>query len=74
MGHYDVALERISEVDPKNNAFPSRLRREIHYWRGRAQEAASRAESALEHYRKILASDVEFRDVSERIDRLREKE
>ncbi|MFP4687823.1 MAG: tetratricopeptide repeat protein [bacterium] len=69
---YEVAVDRISEIDPGNQVFPPRLRREIYYWLARAFEGAGQIDRALEHYRKILASDVEFRDTARRVKELKD--
>ncbi len=71
MGSPGVALSRLQEVDPDNQAFPLNLRLNLHYWYGRSLEAEGEIERALKHYREIMATDVAYRDVAERIEKLK---
>ncbi len=70
MGLCDVAYSKLSAVDPDNPELPQGNRHSLHYWLGRAAEGDNRPGEALQHYRKILASDVEFRDVAQRVEKL----
>ncbi|MFB6355269.1 MAG: tetratricopeptide repeat protein [bacterium] len=67
---YDAAVSRINELDLNDAGIPNDTKRHLRYWRGRGFEGSGDDESALDDYRHILASDVEFMDVSDRVDRL----
>ncbi|MGM0381129.1 MAG: tetratricopeptide repeat protein [bacterium] len=68
-----VALSRLKEVDPDNQAFPVDLRLSLHYWYGRSLEGSGNKSEALSHYREIMATDVDYRDVAARIEDLGEQ-
>jgi tetratricopeptide (TPR) repeat protein len=70
---HDVAVDRLNEIDLEDGSVPTQTRRTLYYWRGRAREGAGDQQGALEDYRQIMAGDVNFRDVSERVDQLREQ-
>jgi tetratricopeptide (TPR) repeat protein len=47
--------------------------RELHYWMGRSYEADDKVEEALKVYGQVLTWDYNYKDVRERVDRLRSK-
>lgn len=69
---YDMAIQQyadaIAEVDPN-----STLYKEIKYAMAVACENNGDVQEALNHYQEIMAGDIAYRDVSDRVTRLRKK-
>ena len=65
----DVYTKAIDSYEIKEDA----VAKELRYNLGKAYEQQGDAEKALEVYRRIAQVDFAYRDVSERVDRLRSK-
>ena len=63
----DVFSQAIDDYEMKDDA----LGKELRYNLGRAYEAKGDAAKALEIYRKIAQADFAYKDISERVSRLR---
>jgi tetratricopeptide (TPR) repeat protein len=66
----DVFSQALEEREVKDDS----MGKELRYNLARAYEAQGSAENALDIYRKIAQSDFTYRDVSERVQRLRQEE
>jgi serine/threonine protein kinase len=67
-GQPDLAIERLQKVISGETL--SRTNIDLFYWLAAAHESAGQGESALDLYRKILAEDLQYRDVPQRLKRL----
>lgn len=65
----DLFTEAVKQCPVQDNA----LAKDIRYNLARAYEAAGRDDQALEIYRKLAQMDFSYKDVSQRIDKLRNK-
>ncbi len=65
----DLFQEALQQCPPHETA----LAKDIRYNLARAYEAAGQTDKALEIYRKLAQTDYGFKDVSQRIDKLRSK-
>ncbi|MEC7922212.1 MAG: tetratricopeptide repeat protein, partial [Planctomycetota bacterium] len=63
---YEEALKGVADPD-------SDLAKDIRYNLATAAEENGEYDSALEHYQVIMATDIGFRDVSQRVDGLMQK-
>jgi serine/threonine protein kinase len=68
VGRPGLAIERLRKELVGESV--SRANLELHYWLGRAYERKPDLESAVTLYKKILAEDVSFRDVNDRVNNL----
>jgi serine/threonine protein kinase/tetratricopeptide (TPR) repeat protein len=64
-----LAIERVQRVLAGQPIGPSTL--DLYYWLAAAHEVSGHTGEALEIYRKILAEDLQYRDVQKRIEHLR---
>ncbi|MBN2369751.1 MAG: protein kinase [Vicinamibacteria bacterium] len=64
----DLAIERLQKVIANESI--SQTNMDLFYWLAAAYESAGQGESALDLYRKILAEDLQYRDVPQRLRRL----
>ena len=67
------AIDLFREAIKLNPSQENNLAKDIRYNLARAYEASSRPEEALEIYRKLAQLDFSYKDVSQRIDKLRAK-
>jgi tetratricopeptide (TPR) repeat protein len=72
-GWYEDAIDLFKEALKQCAPQETTLAKEIRYNLARAYEAAGRTEEALEIYRKLAQTDFTYKDVSQRIDKLRSK-
>ncbi len=70
MEMYEAAYKRIEEFEYESRELSSTQRRTLLYWLARAAEGAGKTAEAKSHYQTIVAGDVEFRDVADRLERL----
>lgn len=66
----DVFSQALEEREVKDDS----MGKELRYNLARAHEAQGNSENALDIYRRIAQSDFGYRDVSERVERLRQEE
>jgi tetratricopeptide (TPR) repeat protein len=72
-GWYEDAIDLFKEALKQCAPQETALAKEITYDLARAYEAAGHTEQALEIYRKLAQTDFNYKDVSQRIDKLRSK-
>lgn len=72
-GWYDDAIDLFLEAIKQNPTQETTLAKDIRYNLARAYEASGKLEEALEIYRKLAQLDFSYKDVSQRIDKLRTK-
>jgi tetratricopeptide (TPR) repeat protein len=70
-GWHDDAIDIFSQALKECNVPDSPIGKDIRYNMARAYEAANKTEMALELYRKLAQTDFSYKDVSQRIDKLR---
>ena len=70
-GWFDDAIDLFNEALRSSPTKDSPTAKEIRYNLARACEAANRTAEALEIYRKLAQLDFSYKDVSQRIDKLR---
>lgn len=68
---YDLAEEQLRRAIEKHGRFDQKGM-ELNYHLAVALEATGRTDEALKIYKKIYTNDINFRDVSEKVDKLRE--
>ncbi len=72
-GYYDQAVDVLTEAIKSHEMQGDAVSKDLHYWLGRAYEAAGRKDDALKVYGQLLQWDYNFKDVRSRMDSLRGK-
>ncbi len=72
-GWYDDAIDLFQEAIKQNPTQETELAKDVRYNLARAYEASGKPEEALHIYRKLAQLDFNYKDVSQRIDKLRTK-
>ena len=72
-GWFDDAIDLFKEAMKNCPTQESGIAKDVRYNLARAYEASGKLEPALELYRKLAQIDYSYKDVSQRIDKLRPK-
>jgi tetratricopeptide (TPR) repeat protein len=72
-GWYDDAIDLFKEAIRLSPTQEDALTKDIRYNLARAYEASGKDDQALEIYRKLAQLEFNYKDVSQRIDKLRSK-
>lgn len=72
-GYFDEASEVLGGLIDEYPAKGDDTSKEMHYWRGRALEAMKDGEAALKLYSQLAQWDFGYKDVQQRIKKLREE-
>jgi tetratricopeptide (TPR) repeat protein len=70
-GWYEDAIDIFNQALKSCSVEDSNLAKDIRYNLARTYEAANQSAAALEIYRKLAQADFGYKDISERIDKLR---
>lgn len=71
-GYHEQAIDVLTQAIGGYEMQGDDVSRDMHYWLGRAHEAAGHAAEALKVYGQLLTWDYNYRDVRERVDKLRQ--
>jgi len=69
---YGPAIDVLTTLSKEHEGRGDETSKEIYYWLGRAFEADGRNESAAETYNQLIQWDYNYRDVRERIQKVRQ--